>query len=419
MKTSWTEIKKPKFPKLKENIETEILVIGGGLAGVATAYMLTLSGKKVVLCEANEIGSGVTQLTTAFLTHVLDTGLSDLIDLFGKKKAKLAWESHAKAIDLIEEISKDEKIECEFKRVSEYVFAGDEDQAQDIKDEVEHSKKIGFDNLSFKTKGLPFKHFGFFEAKRQGQYHPAKFLFGLAEKAEARGALIFEKTPIEKIKGKFVAETKDGFKIAAEKIVVCTYQPFNSPKNVFAKKGMYKTYVMELEIPRDALKEGIYEDGYNPYNYFRVDYIDSRRARMLVGGADHRIELPMSPAKNFKAVEDFLKTIFEGKLKYKIVRKWTGPILEPSDGLALIGEYRPGEYVASAFSGTGMTYSIISAVLIRDLILGKKNSWAEVYDPKRPRDIKRYSKKALDCLDEFKGGALRNAVKFRGRRKNS
>lgn len=409
--TSW-DIKKPNFPKLKENIETNVLVIGGGLAGVSTAYILALSGKKVVLCEKDKIGYGATGVTTAFLTHIVDTGLPDLVKMFGAKKAKLVWQSHNKAIDLIEKISKEEKIKCDFKRISGYVFAGEENQIQSIKEEANEARKLGFRNITFKSKGLPFKNHGFFEAKRQAMFHPLRFLYGLVKSAEARGVKIFEKTAVKNIKGKFIAETENGFKIAAGKVIVCTYQPFNSPRQVFMKKGMYKSYVLELEISKNFLKEGIYWDNYSPYNYFRVDYINSR-ARMILGGADHRSELPMSSSKNFKALTDFLKNTFGGKLQYKIVKKWTGPILEPSDGLALIGEYKPNEFVATGFSGNGMTYSLISSVLLRDLVLGKKNDWAGIYDPRRPRNLKRYGKKAIDYASELMGGAVRNSIKYR------
>jgi glycine/D-amino acid oxidase-like deaminating enzyme len=122
---------------------------------------------------------------------------------------------------------------------------------------------------------------------------------------------------------------------------------------------MYKSYVYEVRIPRGLIKEGTYEDCNNPYHYFRVDR-QAKYDRMIIGGEDNRKEIAVDDRKNFKALEEYLTELLKGK-RYTIVRKWTGPILEPSDGLALIGKFRSVQLIATAFSGNGMTYSGIAA----------------------------------------------------------
>src|SRR5690606_27255689 len=137
--------------------------------------------------------------------------------------------------------------------------------------------------------------------------------------------------------------------------VSATYQPFGQPAGLFFKKGMYVSYVLELQIPKDALKEGIYEDTQNPYHYFRVDS-GSRHERMIVGGEDHLSEIPINTHKPLLVLRDYVRAHF-GHLKYKIVREWSGPILEPVDGKAFIGKHKhPRVLYAFGFSGNGMTY---------------------------------------------------------------
>jgi glycine/D-amino acid oxidase-like deaminating enzyme len=177
------------------------------------------------------------------------------------------------------------------------------------------------------------------------------------------------------------------------------------------KKGMYYSYVYELEIPKGAIGEGLYEDDHNPYHYFRIDQGENND-RMIIGGEDHRKEIPIDQNRNFNALEKYIQETFPG-LMYRIVKRWRGPILEPSDGLPLIGRYddkEPNRYVATAFSGNGMTYGTISGMLISDLILGKKNPWEDFYDPRRALPFKGIILKGRDYIEEFIKGVVKNII---------
>jgi glycine/D-amino acid oxidase-like deaminating enzyme len=169
---------------------------------------------------------------------------------------------------------------------------------------------------------------------------------------------------------------------------------------------MYRSYVLKAHLPQSDLEEAIYWDQANPYNYFRIDN-DGDGKQIIFGGADHRADIPVSLEKNFRALENSLKNILAGK-HYTITGKWRGPILEPSDGLPLIGAYQPKRYIATAFSGNGMTYSIISALLFQDLLSGNSNPLADVYDPTRKLTAYRLYKKGFDYAGRFFGGAVRN-----------
>ncbi|MBX4186911.1 MAG: FAD-binding oxidoreductase [Candidatus Doudnabacteria bacterium] len=412
-KPSWKAgVTKPEFPKLNQDIEADVAVVGGGLAGVLTAYQLTRAGKKVVLLEKKKIGSGATEYTTAFITQAIDTDLPELIKLFGENSARQVWQSGGEAIDLIEKIVQEEKIDCEFMRTDVNVFASGPEQYQDLEEERNTVSNFGFDVSPISQYGdYKFTNFGCYKINNQAKFHPLKFLFQLAQICSEQGVQIFQETEVTKIKhskSSVIVEAGDR-KITAKDVVIATYQPFNKRIRMFLKRGMYKSYVFEVQLPKNIIPEGLYWDLENPYNYFRID-AQEQFDRMILGGQDIKSIIKMSDDKNFAALEEYLEKLLPDQ-KYSIVRRWVGPILEPSDGLPLIGEVSASEYIASAFSGNGMTYSAISAMILTDLILNKQNVYAKVYDPKRIPSLRQLFIKGSDYVEEFIEGAAKNIFK--------
>jgi glycine/D-amino acid oxidase-like deaminating enzyme len=360
--------------------------------------------------EAETIGSGATSKTTAFITQAVDTPLADLVSMFGSKRARLVWESGEKAIDAIEQIVKQEKIDCGFSRCPLYIYGDTGSEFKSIEEEYTAAKKLGFSVRLHKTNNLPFKTSGHLEIKRQAKFNAGKYLEGLASSAVKNGANIFEHTKAAKTSGKgpFKIKTLHGT-VTAKQVIIATYDPLGNPKETRFKKGMYKSYVFELSIPKNRLPEALYVDAHNPYHYFRVDRGRTSDS-LIIGGEDHRAELKINPKKNFQALKNYLDRIFPG-LDYTINHQWSGPILEPSDGLPLIGKFQPNQFVAAAFSGNGMTYSTISALMFRKLLLGQRHPWQKLYDPTRIPTIKQLAKKGLDYAGEFFGGAAKNIFK--------
>lgn len=410
MSSAW-DIKLQSFPKLKESIKADILIIGAGLAGIWHAYLLSKKGKKVVVVEKKKIANGATYLTTAFLNEEIDTNLADLVSMFGKKIATEVWKSHEEAINLVDETQAKENIDCDFERASLYTYASDDGEFKILQEEFETASELGFTTFLKRNNDLSFKNCGSWEIPNQAKYHPLKFIRGLIDVCVNQGVIFYENTEVTKISGKdnLKVETKDGKVIKASKVVICTYKPFNNESTHF-KKGMYVSYVLQSEIPRGRIPSAMFLDMKDPYNYFRVDNIDESKDRIIFGGADHRAEIKISKEKNFKALEETMKELFKG-IPLKTTNRWSGPILEPTDGLALVGEIAPNQYVATAFSGNGMTYSPLSAMINTDLILGKKNKWSKIYDPKRPMKVRPLLKKAADYTKEFFGGAVKNIFK--------
>lgn len=401
-----------RYPKLKENLQADAVIVGAGLAGVWSAYLLSKKGKKVILIDQDRVGHKITLYTTAFITQVVDTSLVELREIFGEKAARLVWEAGRRAIDRIEAAVHEEKIDCEFEKQSLFVYARDKNEFESLKEEERLAKKLGFDVRLHERPRLGFENAGALEIRTQAKYHPIKFLKALLEACERQGVEIYERTEAEKIigKGPLKVVTTDGNFIKSKDVIITTYKPFNNPKSVHFKKGMYVSYVYELRIKKGDLPQGMYQDLSNPYHYVRIDPLNQKYERMLVGGEDHRAELKIPSKKNFTALTEYIQETFP-KLKYEIASKWSGDILEPSDGLALIGLAAPHQYIASAFSGNGMTYSALSGELLTDLLIGKKNKFAAAFDPLRPMKAKALYEKAKDYAGEFFGGAAKNIFK--------
>lgn len=380
------------YPKFEGFMNADVVIIGGGMTGLLTAYLLSKTNLKVVLIEKDKLYSGATTVTTAFITQAVDTSLADLVDMFGAKKAKLAWQSGSEAIDLIEEIVKKEKIECEFKKVPAYIYANEEEDNESLRQETKVAKKLGFKVKFSEKNNLNFTNKGYLEIKNQAKFHPLKFLSKLT-KVISKKVEIFENSEALEAKENLVI-TKEG-SISTSWIIIATHLPFNNPIQTFMKKGTYISYVLEAKVKNHQLKEGIYMDTEIPYHYFRVD-----GDNITLGGEDHRAEFNLPKTKIYKSLEAYLKQILPGK-KYQLTRKWSGPIIESSDGLALIGKISDSILVASGHSGNGITYAAIAAIVLKDIILDKDNPWVATYDPKRIPNIKQLWKKGADYTKEF------------------
>lgn len=407
MTSAW-EIKGIKeFAKLDHGAEADVAIVGGGLAGIWCAHILSKEGKKVILVEKEKLGRAATLYTTGFVTQVIDTSITHLVRMYGNDGARLAWRAGEEAIKLIEDTATKEGIECELMRLPFYSYAASEHELKGLRQEADALHRLGF-KAQIVEPIDGFKNVGALEVPDQAKYHPMKFFRGLVEAALKNGVEIYEDTEALKAEAGIIS-LKGGNKVKAKDIIIATYDPLNNPKPTHGKKGMYTSYVYELEAGKNSFPDGMYVDQMNPYHYFRFDNLEDKE-RIIVGGEDHRAELSFEGGRSFKALKEFIDTTFPN-LKYDIKGKWSGGILESSDGLPLIGSYAPGLYVASAFSGNGMTYSAIAGKVLADEILGRISQYSALYDPKRHLKPKAFFQKFLDYGGEFFGGALKNLFK--------
>lgn len=397
------------YPKLRTNLSADVVIIGGGLTGVLAAYILSQAGLKVVLLQAEHLAEkSATVHTTAFATQVIDTDLLTLRKLFGPARARLVWESGQMAIQTLEVIVKE--LECDFTRCPAFIYAATSSQAKILKKNFLLAKELGFKGISWKNaSAFPFLCHGGIKVEDQAKFHPLKLVYQLAQRAEKFGAQIFENSKVMRITGNkhLRIYTSQGL-VEANQVIVATYQPFSNPKAVKVKKGMYDSYVLELRLPPGRLPEALYWDQNNPYNYWRVDP-GTGYDRVLLGGIDHRSEIKIKREKNFTTLLNYWRQLMPG-LPFRVIEKWRGPILESIDGLPFIGAYEPNKYMATAFSGNGMTYAAIAAVLFKDLLLGRTNPYTELYSPTRKINLKSLWYKGRDYTSAFFSVAVKNLL---------
>jgi glycine/D-amino acid oxidase-like deaminating enzyme len=406
---TWDEgVAFPSFKELSGAVSCDVAIIGGGITGILSAYFLSKKGKRVIVIEKSKLATGATPMTTACTTQIIDTDMADLVKIYGEEKAKAIIESHGTAIQTLDDIVTAEQIECEFMRCPNYIFATSKKEDETLKEECDLGKKLGIE-MEWKNDTIGNLHAtSHARVERQAKFHPLKFLRRIVDICQKNGVQFFENTEAVEIdsSGKQI-KTPHGT-IMASWIISATYQPFNQPLGLFLKKGMYRSYVLELHAEKGKLPEAIYEDMKNPYHYFRVDNKETHD-RIIFGGEDHREDLPIDENKSFKALEDSAVELL-GPTVFTITKRWHGPILEPSDGLPLIGLYK-NILVAAAFSGNGMTYSTISARMFDDIIHGRENSWESLYEPGRTPTPHSLLVKGKDYFSELVGGALKNTLK--------
>lgn len=404
----YSAAKSGKFTALHENLAVDILIIGAGITGLLTAYCLSKAGKKVTVVDADEIGGGETGCTTAHLTWVLDLGYAEIEKFFNTEKARLALESHKSAIDFIENIIREEKIDCDFKRVSGYTFLASTDKKKVFEEELKTLHALGAAETRLESKApLDFFNTGVcLHYPNQAQFHPLKFLNGLAGCIQKNGGRIFTGTRISRVESEKV-KTENGNEIKAGQIIVATHSPI---KNIlfFLKEAAYRSCVIACTIKKDEVPAGLYCDTGEPYHYVRTQSVDDKNDLLIIGGEDHKTGQNNNYEVSFRNLENWAKKTFP--MFQKTDYAWSGQVIEPVDGLAFIGPspFHKNTYIATGYSGNGMTYAAIAAMIFRDLLLEKENKWAELYNPTR-KNIKtagNFLKENLNMVKELVLGHL-------------
>lgn len=410
-KSLWMEEKLPHFRNLENDLEVDICIIGAGLAGLSCAYELAKKGKSVVILERSSLANNETLRTTAHLTWALDSRYYKLIDIYGEDQTKLIAESHAKAIDYIEELVLEEKIDCDFERVNGYLIA--EPKSDILDKEVEALKKIGL-KVKKTPEGLLFP--------KQAQFHISKYLKGLITAIKKFGGEIYTKTPALHIKDgdPCIVRTEKGNQITAANVIVTTCSPINNRFYIHTKQTPYRTYVIVGTIPKNLTPHALYWDTEDPYHYVRMQDNNQDRSFdwIIIGGEDHKTGQEKENGVLFSLLEAWARQRFSemGEIKYR----WSGQVYEPVDSLAFIG-HNPHDnhiYVVTGHSGNGMTYGSISAMLLTDLIFGKKNPWEKLYSPSRKTlsttttFLEENGNVALQYLDWLTPGELKSIQKL-------
>lgn len=409
----------PQQGPLEEDACAEVCLVGAGIAGITTAYMLAKQGKSVVVLDDGEIGGGQTQRTTAHLSNALDDRYQEIERLHGSEAAKLAAGSHTAAIDRIESIIGEEQIACDFTRLDGYLFLPPGESPDMLDRELAAAHRAGLSDVERLSHAplLPFATGPCLRFPRQAQFDPLKYLLAVAAAVQRAGGRIFTGTHAETIQGGKPAriKTTSGRIVTAEAVVVATNSPVNDLLAIHTKQAAYMTYAIGAIVPRGTVATALHWDTLEPYHYLRIQPLasdaspaDSGRSEpqdvLIVGGEDHKTGQAELHADPYARLESWVRLRFP--MIQEIRFHWSGQILQTIDGLAFIGRNpmdASNVFIATGDSGMGLTHGTIAGILLTDLILGRENAWARLYDPSRKtlHALARFAKESLNVAKQY------------------
>jgi glycine/D-amino acid oxidase-like deaminating enzyme/nitrite reductase/ring-hydroxylating ferredoxin subunit len=381
----WIETSAPTdYPALEGEVSVDVAIVGGGITGITAARLLKDAGKSVALVEAERIVQGVTGYTTAKLTVGHGLIYANLEKSFGHEGARLYADSNGAAITRIAELVEADRIDCDFERAANYVYSESSIEAPQIRAEVEAAKRAGVEADFTTDTDLPFPVAAAIRVPDQAQFHPRKYLLPLAASLPAGGSHVFERSRVKAVSsdgGDLRVETGHGV-VRATDVVLATHLPFLDRGFFFARAHPAMSYAVSAEVDEGDAPRGMYISASQPTRSVRSAPLTDDRRTLIVGGEGHRPGLEDDTERRYDALEAFLRERFQARPEHR----WSAHDYQPVDGLPYIGKLtRRGEhiYVATGFAKWGLTKGTLAAMLITDLIVGRKNPWAKLYDAKR------------------------------------
>ena len=364
MKSVWQDTARlPRFPQLKKDIHTDVLIIGGGIAGILSAYFLHQAGVKYVLVEKNTICSGTTQNTTAKITYQHGLIYHKILKSYGTHAAQQYLNANKRAFEQYAALCR--SIDCDYEEKDNYVYSTNDRKKLD--DEMEALHRIGYRAELCENPIIPIKTMGAVKFSRQAQFHPLKFLSAVAKELN-----IYEHTFVREMIGNMAIT--DHATIQANHVIVTTHFPFiNKHGSYFLKLNQHRSYVIALDNAQDV--EGMYVDECRTGLSFR-----NHGDLLLLGGGGHRTG---HKGGNWNELREFAKKVYPHSTEQY---RWAAQDCMSLDDIPYIGRYSKSTrdfYVASGFNKWGMTGAMTAAMILTDKILGKQNDCADVFDPSR------------------------------------
>lgn len=409
---------RPHYPKLAEDKEADVVIVGSGITGISTAYELVKRGVNVIMLEARDVLSGETGRTSGHLASALDDGYTNIKAKFGDKGAAIAAESHQWALEHVGEISKDLGIDCEYRRLPGYEVSqfpkgtpDHENDVKELKEEVAYMKSLGMnaqwsDNLTIKGwDGKPDQRDGAI-INDQATFHPTKYLVGVLKWLSAQQNFsCYARTRVMDTKEKGIevmgfghkevqVSTEGGHTIHCKDVVMATCVPLQK-LSVIAEMEYDRTYCIAIRIPKGSYEDCLLYDTAEAYKYIRFTHCDEKDDYLVIGGLDHKVGQVQDEKTRYQELETWVRERYTqaGSVDFR----WSGQIFEPFDYMAFIG-LDPGTkhtYIMTGDSGNGLTHGVLGAKLIADQITGVENSWASLYNPSRKASILKSAKEIL------------------------
>ncbi|MBR3753637.1 MAG: FAD-dependent oxidoreductase [Clostridia bacterium] len=363
MKSLWKNgIVPPSFPEVEGKVNTDVLIIGGGIAGLLTAYMLQREGIDYMLVEKDRICGGNTQNTTAKITCQHSLIYSKLLKAKGTETAQGYLLANKEAFNELCGLCKN--ADCDFEFKNNFVYSKDPNK---LNDEMTALERLGYNAVFTEKLPLPVEAKGAVCFENQAQFHPLKFLYSIAN-----GLNIFENSFVKEMKG--TTAVTDKAEIKAENVIITTHFPFINKHGLYSLKlYQQRSYVIALEKAQDV--NGMYVDESDTGLSFR-----NYKNLLLLGGGGHRTG---KQGGNWSELRSFAKEKYpDSSEKFY----WAAQDCMSLDNMPYIGSYSPNTpklFTASGFCKWGMTGAMLSAMLLRDKIIGKQNDYADFFRPDR------------------------------------
>ncbi|MCI0331682.1 MAG: FAD-dependent oxidoreductase [Planctomycetes bacterium] len=385
----------PRCPELRENLEADVCIVGAGIAGLTTGYLLTQAGKSVVILDDGPLASGMTEVTTAHLSNVIDDRFIEIECCHGERGSFLAAESHTAAINRIEATVEELNIDCDFTRLDGYLFLAPGDKKDLLDQELAAARRAGLMAEMVPRCPLEYNTGPAIRFPNQGRFHPLKYLAAVAEAIERGGGRIYTNSHADHVEGGDRAKVDVcDHTVRADAVVVATNSPINDLVAIHTKQAPYMTYVLGARVPAGSVTDALYWDTLTTYyHYVRLQHMSVDDANsnghdeydlLIVGGEDHKTGQADDTALRHARLESWARARFP--MIEDVEFTWAGQWMKTIDGLAFIGRNpldAENVFVATGDSGMGMTHGTIAGMLLTDLILGKRNPWATLYDPSR------------------------------------
>lgn len=376
----WKLSSSVSFPSLSQDIQTEALIIGGGIAGVTAAYLLAKAGRSVILVEKARLGGGQTLCTTAHISYPTDERMRDLVRTFGHEHAEAAWDACKAAADQIRCNVCAEEIDCDFRHVPGYLYAAStsEEEKDSLREDATLAARMGFDAQFIPQ--CPLTHQPAVLFANLLKFHPTKYVLALAEAAEKLGAQIYEDCEAWEFDSEQRRVRCNGRFISYQHVFIATHVPLQGTAGMLSstllqtKLAGYTTYAIEAELSDITVPEALWWDTADPYFYLRIDKVNDQ-LRIIAGGEDHKTGQEEDTDSRYLMLEQRIQQFFPSA---RFLRRWSGQVIETVDGLPYIGEYA-GQFVATGFSGTGMTFGTLSAMMFSEHVQGMNSPWRELF----------------------------------------
>jgi glycine/D-amino acid oxidase-like deaminating enzyme/nitrite reductase/ring-hydroxylating ferredoxin subunit len=371
------------FPPLEGSISVDVAVIGAGITGLTAATLLKRAGKTVAVLESKEIVRGTTGYTTAKVTAGHRLVYQDLRKTFGNEGARIYADSQQAALERVAILVAEGGIDCDLRRDSHYVYAESRDDLEKIEREVETEQQLGLPATHVDETSLPFPVAGALRLDNQAQFHPRKYLLPLAQALPNNGSHVFERTRVLDVEEAepCVVQTDRG-QVRARDVIVASSLPILDRGLFFAKAHPYRSYTLAAPIAPEQAPDGMFINSGGSTRSIRTAR-DGGRLLLLVNGNGHKTGEEPHNRNRYLHLQEFIRSRFGLDT---IAYRWSTQDYYTIDQVPYIGRLRRRSrhlYVATGFNGWGMSGGTLAAMILTDLVLGKDNPWAQLYDANR------------------------------------